>query len=133
PPKEVAEAQARVYTAQAEELQYKDSPKKLVVDAVTGTLKNIVCPLVVNGLTPKSEEFFKKRLGKTRHQEIQDEIAEDNKEISTLNKRLLQQQEQKAEQTSRHEEEMLKIQRRSALINQYASACHGINTRECVE
>jgi len=141
-PQNVTDAEARLYSAQAAKVEWENSWGKVgadagmaVVDFGVGTAKHVVAPILVKGLTPKCEEKIQEYVGKTEFQIRAEEISKNEKEISDINKRILENKEKAGKEEEAQAREMLKIQHRSALINHFAAACQGgnLHTEDCVK
>jgi myosin heavy subunit len=148
-PENMTKAQAALFNAQANEhekktqlyeeqikaTEYANSWTKSGIDtagAITNTLTtNLVCPILVNGLSPLLEDWLIKQGIETRQQILQHATATANKDYTLANKLLAEEQIESSKRNDQRQNGMLLMQERTALVNQFRTMCDGSGTPAC--
>lgn len=148
-PEDMTKAQAAVFNAQAntqekkkqlyeEQIkahEYANSWTKSSLDtagAITNTITtNLVCPILVNGLSPLLDDWLIKKGIETRQQKLQNETATANKDYTLANKLLAEEQIESSKRNDQRQNGMLLMQERTALVNQFRTMCDGSGTPAC--
>jgi hypothetical protein len=132
-PDSIANAQAEVYNAQADQVRYQNSWRKVPVDLLSETGRHVVAPLLVQGLSPAVTEWRQNYLIKTRVETLNEDTLAQNKERVELEVKLAQQTKENNAATQKHNDDLAEAQKLTALITQFRNLCDGHNNPMCQE